>query len=96
MTKIWIEQGVIWNLQPVAHEGFRRVIKLAVKMGCDIYVLSGAEGDHQPDSLHYPGLAWDMRTNGFTKQVLLVALGKEWDVIAYDWGFHCEYDPKGK
>jgi len=93
-TKIWIEEGVIWDLDPIARPGFRRVKKLAVKLGCSVHVLSGREGDHQPDSLHPDGLAWDMQKDKFTKSDLLVTLGDEWDVIEYDWGFHCEYDPK--
>ena len=94
--KIWIEQGVIWDLQPVAQEGFRRIVRAAKK---DVFVTSGKEGDHSPASLHYSGLAWDMRSCGLTKnQMYWVLPGGElkWDIIYYPtWkGYHIEYDPK--
>lgn len=94
MPKVWIEQGVYWNLLPIAQEGFRKVCAHAQK---DVYITSGKEGDHQPGSLHYSGLAWDMRKSGYTKPLLLYTLpggDKVWDVVEYDWGFHVEYDPK--
>ena len=89
--KVWIEQGVSWNLMYRAAEGFRQVIKAAKQ---DIFITSGREGDHRPDSLHYLGRAWDMRKSGFTKAKLKRILGKDWDVIQYSWGFHVELDPK--
>lgn len=94
MAKVWIEQGTVWDLQPEAQEGFRAVCKHATK---DIYVTSGKEGDHMAGSLHYSGLAWDMRKSGYTKPLLLHTLpgGDEvWDVVEYSWGFHVEYDKK--
>lgn len=97
--KVWIEQGVVWNLQPKAQEGFRHVVKLFKKHKKDVFVTSGAEGDHMPDSLHYCRRAWDQRNAGFKKSEILKALpggGKFWDVIEYPkWnGLHIEYDPK--
>lgn len=97
---VWIQQGTVWDLQLSAQRGFRRVVKLFGKFKEDVYVTSGREGDHHPASLHYPGLAWDMR-NGrakkFSKDEVIACLpggDKYWDVVFYDWGFHIEYDPK--
>ena len=89
--KVWIEQGVVWDLKLHAAQAFRRVLKAARQ---DVFVTSGREGDHQADSLHYLGLAWDMRKCGFTKRQLQKILGKFYDVVSYPWGFHIEYDPK--
>lgn len=93
-VKVWFEQGVVWDLEPETHEGFRQVVKSATE---DIYITSGREGDHHPASLHYLGRAWDMRFHGFTKEKLLAVLpggDKVWDVVQYGWGFHVERDPK--
>ena len=94
---VWFQIGVTWNLQPVAAEGFRQVVKNAEE---DVYVTSGREGDHHPASLHYLGLAWDQRAGSYEdKEDMLDVLpggDKNWDVIYYPkWnGFHIEYDPK--
>jgi hypothetical protein len=94
--KVWIEQGVVWGLNYPADEGFRQIVKHATR---DVYVTSGREGDHDPASLHYLGLAWDMRSCGLTKKQMYGILpGGElcWDIVYYpDWkGYHIEYDPK--
>ena len=93
--KVWIEQGVIMKLRPAMDDGYRRVKKLFRKYGLDLYGLSGGEGDHQMDSLHYHGYAIDIRkAKGITKRMLQKALGKDFDVVEYSWGWHLEYDPK--
>ena len=87
----WTRVGVVFKLKGKAAEGFRQVCKHATE---DIFITSGIEGQHRIDSLHPLGLAWDMRRCGFTKRQLKAILGKDFDVISYSWGFHCEYDPK--
>ena len=94
MINVWFQQGTVWDLQSLAAEGFRQVVKHASE---DIYVTSGREGDHRADSLHFYGLAWDMRKCGYTKARILSILpggDAKWDVVEYSWGFHTEYDPK--
>ena len=89
-TNVWFQQGVVWDLRLAAHEGFRQVIKHA-KAG--VFVTSGREGNHHPDSLHYLGLAWDMRHCGYTKDRLLEVLpggGLYWRVVSRADGFHVE------
>ena len=96
--KVWIEQGVIWDLQPVAQEGFRRIVASAKR---DVFVTSGGEGDHLPHSMHYSGLAWDMRSCGLKRNemvaiLMTVAPAKFWVVIYYTaWnGYHIQYRPQ--
>ena len=93
-TKVWFEQGCVFTPIPIVAEGFRRVVKLAKQLECNVNVTSGREGDHMVDSLHYLDRAWDMQTNKFILFKLKEVLGKGWDVVEYPWGFHCEYDPK--
>jgi hypothetical protein len=90
-VKVWFQQGTVWDLLPQAYEGFRKMVKHAVK---DVYITCGCEGDHLPHSLHYAKKAWDMRKSGFTRKRLREILGRDWDVVAYPWGFHVELDPK--
>ena len=85
--RVWIQQGTVWNLEPKTAEGFRQVVKHASE---DIYVTSGAEGDHRPDSFHYTFRAWDMRKCGYTKARLKKVVGPNYDVVEYSWGFHVE------
>lgn len=99
--KVWIEQGVIWDLQPLAAEGFRKIVAKAKK---DVFVTSGREGDHLPHSFHYPGLAWDMRSCGLKRKEMLDILddvgngilGNNWTIIYYpSWkGYHIQYRPR--
>lgn len=91
---VWYDQGVIWRPTEKTEEGFRRVVKVYERKRLDVYVLSGADGDHMMSSLHYVGRAFDIRKNGVRVAEIRRALGKDWDVVVYSWGFHCEYDPK--
>ena len=71
MIKVWHEQGIVWDPRPILEEGYRRIIAKAKK---DVFVMSGREGDHLPHSLHYSGLAWDMRSCGLRKAEMLEIL----------------------
>jgi len=93
---IWYKQGVCGNLQPVARKGLGAIAKEAEARGEDLFVTSKRDGNHQLNSLHYEGLAFDLR-----KPRLLGAadikhiLGDDWDVVSdySDGHIHCEYDP---
>lgn len=89
--------------------GLKEEIIYAVNIASDIFrnhgiepvITSGMEGDHGPTSLHYAGLAVDMRTHSTPKEILpdviryiKTALGKEYDVILETDHLHIEYDPK--
>jgi len=67
----------------------------------ELVITSACDGKHGTGSLHYVGLAIDIRTRYFTdQQKLLVAqeirnrLGKEYDVVVENLHIHIEYQPK--
>ena len=67
--------------------------------GKELVVTSGLDGEHIPASLHYYGLAVDLRTRYFTKeekeevrQELQTALGMSFDVISEKSNMHVEYN----
>ena len=90
----YYKEGVCGELYLPAAQGLRKVKRLYAKRGKDLYITSIREGTHSMASFHYIGLAWDMRANGVTKAEMKKALGKDFDVVSYKWGFHVEYDPK--
>ena len=73
----------------------------------DLVVTSVVDGKHREGSLHYQGLAFDVRTwttnrsgvqmssEDKTKLASLIALelGDDWDVVIESTHIHCEYDP---
>ncbi len=94
----------------VKAEGLRPEILLAIQEAREVYrdlndadliVTSLLEGDHNVDSLHYKGLAVDIRIRHLSKvdqataaARLRVALGPEYDVILEKTHIHVEFDPK--
>lgn len=71
--------------------------------GYSLVVTSTVEGQHSPKSLHYVGLAADLRTKtaGMTRTTarqivdeLRNILGKHYDIIAEDTHIHLEFQPK--
>jgi len=66
-------------------------------------ITSVIDGKHRPNSLHYSGLAFDLRTRHLktedgVKNVaaeIRGALGREYDVVVEKDHIHIEYDPKG-
>jgi len=95
-------------------EGLQPEILLALIIANDVYHMHGSRlvmtegtgGDHMVGSLHYQGLAVDLRTsniNDSDKPVILAELkanlGLEYDVIFEGAGtpnehYHIEFDPK--
>lgn len=69
------------------------------KYGAELVITSANDGKHRPDSLHYRGLALDLRTwqiSGREQQVaneLQQVLGDDFDVIAEANHIHVELDP---
>jgi hypothetical protein len=73
-------------------------------LGLDFTITSLTEGEHSEHSLHYKGLAFDMRTRDFTVEQLesvfnhvkqkLNPIG--YDVVKEGDHIHVEYDPKGR
>lgn len=69
--------------------------------GQELVITAGLDGAHSAGSLHYYGLALDMRTRYFdvgTKQLvadkLKTSLGPDFDVVVHNSHIHVEYDPK--
>lgn len=93
MPNIWIKQGVLGDLQPIARKGLGKVAKLYKTSGLDLFVTSLRDGNHSDGSLHYDGLAFDIR-KGIEIYRIKLALGGGWDVVEEVDHIHCEYDPK--
>ena len=92
---VWIKQGVLGDLQPVARKGLGRVAKLFETKGRDLFITSIRDGNHMAGSLHYDGLAWDERDDvRFQLIEIREALGPGFDVVPEKDHIHCEYDPK--
>ncbi len=70
--------------------------------GAELMITSGTEGTHMKGSLHYKGLALDLRLPGFSGEAatnLLVSnlranLGPQFDVVLEGTHVHIEWDPK--
>lgn len=69
--------------------------------GQELVVTAGLDGEHSANSLHYYGLAVDLRTRDFTKAEkeevtaeLKKVLGCNYDVVFHLSHIHVEYDPK--
>jgi len=92
---VWYKQGVVGNLQPIARKGLGKVADLYKGIGEDLFVTSLRDGNHSAGSLHYDGLAFDIRKH--INQLLpsiKTSLGDNWDVVYESDHIHCEYDPK--
>lgn len=67
----------------------------------DMWVTSGNDSVHMPDSKHYHDEALDFRTRGLSKakiaawaEVARRRLGRNYDVVIESNHLHVEYDPK--
>ena len=92
---VWIKQGVCGCLKPQARKGLGRVARLFETGDEDLFITSFREGNHGAGSLHYAGLAFDMKDNVKFKLIEIEdSLGPNWDVVPEIDHIHCEYDPK--
>ena len=71
------------------------------KAGIPCVITSASDGKHGPNSLHYKGLALDLRTSSLKPEqqssvhlALQAALGSQFDVVLEDDHIHLEFDPK--
>ena len=97
-----IKNGVILNglsikMRPVLIEA-DKIWKAA---GEELVITGGLDGTHSAGSLHYYGLAVDLRTRYFTSEVaaqvfkdLQSTIPFDYDVILHSSHIHVEYDPK--
>lgn len=87
----------IWDAVYVAKEIYR-------KHGLHLTITSGLEGVHSSTSLHYVGLAVDLRTSNIQSrdhaiqitEEIREALGSDYQVIYESNHIHIEYDPRLK
>lgn len=95
-----LKEGV--NLDGVSWRMFFAAIaaeKVYQKFGAELVITAGVDGKHMEGSLHYKGLALDLRTfnlKGYETQVaeeLRKELGDDYDVVLEGDHIHCEYDP---
>jgi len=92
-------------------EGIKPEILMAACVVNGIYIDQGrpegvtitsiTDGKHKPNSLHYSGLAIDIRTRYFNRSIqkrlaqkIQDALGDEFEVILERTHIHIEFDPK--
>ena len=71
------------------------------KTGQRCVITSGTDGKHGPNSLHYKGMALDLRTSNLKPgdvhpvyMTLREALGEQFDVVLETDHLHIEFDPK--
>lgn len=90
-------EGVSWRMFDAAikcEPAFQRV-------GGELVITAGTDGKHMVGSLHYKGLALDLRTRNIAgaEQAVVkeikAALGKDFDVVLEGDHIHIEFDPKG-
>ena len=91
---VWIKQGVRGDLQPVARKGLGKVARVYKSHDQDLFITSLRDGNHSDGSLHYDGLAFDIRPGIATVTELKMNLGPDWDIINEGNHIHCEYDPE--
>lgn len=99
---IHFKEGVRFEgVQPVLWDGLLTVAVSYHTFGYQLVVTSLTDGTHKEGSLHYKGLAADLRTRHLKVNDVAVvvrgvkdALGKGWDVVLEGDHIHIEYDPK--
>ena len=97
-----IKQGVkATGLQPEILLAICEAREVFRDLGVELVITSLLDGNHMSGSLHYKGLAVDLRTRHLTKSQrtkardrLHVGLGPEFDVVLEKTHIHVEYDPK--
>jgi hypothetical protein len=94
----------IRRLQPQAVLAVTICAPIWAEHGAELVITSGDDGAHKVGSLHYEGLAVDLRWPEtlpveLREQLAVrvrVALGPHYDVIPEPTHLHIEYDPKNK
>lgn len=97
-----IKPGVsIKKLQPQMLIALLAAYSIYQKYEAELVLTAGEDGEHRQGSLHYVGLAIDLRSRDFAEAdrpkvlaQLKNALGAQYDVLAENDHFHVEFDPK--
>ena len=106
LLPVRIKAGVVmWGLRPIMHYAVNRAAAVCASMGVDCVITSAREGTgHSDNSLHYLGLAVDIRTRDLPAELreefefrVRNLLGKRgFDVVLEKSHLHIEYDPKSQ
>jgi hypothetical protein len=94
-----IKDGVnIWGLEKVMQRVLKEADEIWSDYGEELVITSARDGIHSAGSLHYYGLAVDLRTRYFSEQdkqrvfeELKDVLGWEYDVILHSTHIHVEH-----
>jgi len=91
----------IWGLEREMQPVLKFAGMIWKDYGQELVVTSARDSIHSAGSLHYYGLAVDLRTRDFPenqrpdiKKELAMALGSKYDVILHSTHMHVEFDPK--
>lgn len=92
----------IWGLEREMQPVLKMADRIWEEYGQELVVTSARDSLHSSGSLHYYGLAVDLRTRDFpenqkkdVKKELELALGSKYDVVLHSSHMHVEFDPKG-
>ena len=96
---VWYKQGAIGDLQPIARKGLGKLSTLFASHGLDLFITSLRDSNHMSGSLHYDGLAFDVKynrqiSNLVSLKMIKDTLGPDWDVVQEPDHVHCEHDPE--
>lgn len=92
---MWYKQGVTGDLQQIARKALGNVAKMYGHYGYDLYVTALRDGNHSFGSLHYDGLAFDIRkAEKITLELMRGACGPGFDIVDEGTHYHVEFDPK--
>lgn len=100
-TPIAVKKGVVLHgLDAKMHAAIHKAGRIWMRHGKMLVVTSGLDGRHKKGSLHYAGLAVDLRSRYFVPSIrkkvtreLQRSLGGEFQVIREKHHIHVEYDP---
>ena len=88
-----LKQGVsLDGARPELLNGLDRLDALWKTHGMELVVTSGMDGKHMTGSLHYKGLAADLRFP--LRDEIKATLGPDWDVVWEKDHLHVELDRK--
>lgn len=96
------KEGVVLALRPQMASALPNIDRVHLDtVQREAIITSGTDGRHRVDSLHYVGLAIDLRTHDLDMgriialaSALKLALGKDFDVVIEGDHIHVEYDPE--
>ncbi len=97
-----LKKGVdIFGIHPELIFGMVVVDQVFQNLGEKAVFTSVCDGQHSNKSLHYKGLAFDVRTRNISKEdqtdivdVLRYRLPDDWDIVLETSHLHVEYDRK--